>query len=82
MVQMRDDMQAELASKTFTMTQKDQDYQTLKEQYESLKKSQLQLVDMNKNILVKRQSENVEYQQLYDEASKELNEKTKKLQKY
>ena len=37
---------------------------------------------MNKSILVKRQNETVEYQQLYDESVKELNEKTKKLLKY
>ena len=37
---------------------------------------------MNKSILVKRQSETVEYQHLYDESVKELNEKTKKLLKY
>ena len=39
MVRQRDEVTQELASKTFTMVQKEQDYETLKEQYESLKKS-------------------------------------------
>ena len=37
---------------------------------------------MNKNILVQRQTESVEIQHLYDQAKKEINEKTNKLQKY
>ena len=75
-------MTQELASKTFTMVQKEQDYETLKEQYESLKKSQLTLVDMNKNILVQRQSEASGLQHQYEESIKDIADKNKKLQKY
>jgi len=60
--QERDEADKALKSKTFSFDQQTHALNTLLEQYEKLKESQLQLVAQNKQLIVSHQKEVDDYQ--------------------
>ena len=79
---MCDDLASQLASKNFNITEKAKDTSLIMEQYESMKKSQLELVEMNKKLIRSHEEEIKSLTEYITKTDKDLTVKTKKLEKY
>ena len=79
---MNEQLASQLASKNYTMNEKAKDSNIVMEQYEAMKNSQLELVEMNKKLIKSHERELKPLTDYIAKADKELNAKTKKLEKY